>query len=132
MGLDINVYKINKKDKEIYHDGFGSGYWFIVTYLETIPDITINDYCKIQITREQIKTFIEKCRDVLLCYYKNTFDWNNGWIDAAKEILPIYTKDVNLVYGKDYIESVSLAYESFLKLYEESYEDEKYCIQISY
>ena len=132
MGLDISVYKIDKRDRKAFHDWFGSSHWFIVTYLESIPNLAVTDYCNVHITRKQVKTFIEKCRDVLLCYYENTFDWDNAWIDIAKEILPIDKRDMNLNYGKGYIKSVSVAYESFLKLYEESYEDEKYCIYISY
>lgn len=132
MGLDIDIYKTNRKDKKQFICHFGTGYWFIVTYLESLPDTKVDDFCEVKITREQVKTFIEKCRDVLLCYYKNTFDLNNGWVDAAKEILPIYKKDINLTYEKGYIEPVSIAYEEFLELYKKLEEDDIICIYISY
>lgn len=132
MGLDIDIYKANRRNKKNFICHFGTGYWFIVTYLESIPDTKVDDFCEVKITQEQVKAFIEKCRDVLLCYYNHTFDWYDEWIETAKEILPIYKKDIDLKYGKDYIDSVSIAYEEFLKMYKTLEEDDIICVYISY
>lgn len=130
MGLDVDIYKKNKKGKEIYIDSVDGGYWFILTYLKAISNIS--DSCVVYITQDHIKNLIERCRDVLLSYYSNTFDWTNSWINTAMSILPLCKDSKNTQYDKDYIYNVSYTYELFLKIYEGLYDNETICIKISY
>ena len=131
MGLDIDIYKQNRKGKKQHVEWLGSGYWFVVTYLESISKEVSCD-CEIEINKEQVKNLIERCKDVLINYYNNPFDNDQLWIDLAQGILPVYAGAEKIHYDKNYRECVSEAYEIFLKIYNELDNEETVIIEISY
>ena len=131
MGLDIDIYIRNRKGGKELIDCLGNDYWFVVTYLESISKEVSCD-CELKIDKKQIKSLIERCKEVLICYYHDTFENNGLWINLAQSILPLYKDAEKEEYVKDYLKCVSYAYELFLKLYNELDNEETAIIEISY
>lgn len=126
MGLDLTIYKENKKGKREELAYFASDGWPIVKYFETLFDKPLNDI-DTPISVEQIREFLTYCKEVLLAYYNRTFDNPKEWIKVAYNIIP---NDVGNEY--DYIDCISEIYDELWKVQEELYDNENVILDISY
>lgn len=132
MGLDINIYKENKRGKRNNITYFGSNGWPLVTYFENKHNEDFND-SEVKASQEDIRDIIEKCRDIIISYFQNTFEWNKDeWITFAQSTLPISNIEDRVWYDKTYVDDLFTIYEELMNIYKEMDIDESIIFEISY
>lgn len=129
MGLDLTIYKENKKGKRREIDYFSSDGWIIVRYFEGQLNKPLYD-SEISVSLEQIRDLIKRCANVLIAYYNRTFEEPNVWIEAVKDNLHEPPED-EYTTGV-FIDEVSRIYDSLWKIQEELYDNESIILNISY
>ena len=131
MGLDLTIYKTDRKGRKKYLNHFSSDGWIIVTYLEQRHKKSLNDQ-KIVVSEEEIKDLIGRCKKVLLYYYERIFEEPNKWVENAHSILPITINAKTEWYDDEYIDNLSYLYRDLWKIVEELYDYENIIFEISY
>lgn len=131
MGLDLTIYKENKKGKRTEIASFGRDAWPIVTYFETYLDKELND-CQISVSKDEIISLIYRCKDVLIAYYNRDFEDTDSWIVKAKFELPIYINANSNNYDNNYIENISYIYNQFWEIIDSLWDDETVIFDINY
>ncbi|MCH5167911.1 MAG: hypothetical protein J1F35_08540 [Erysipelotrichales bacterium] len=131
MGLDLNIYKENKRGKRNHITYFSSDGWPIVTHFENLHNQSFNN-SEVKASQEYIRNIIEHCRDIIIAYFQNTFECDDKWIPLAKSLFPISNKDDKLWYDKTYIDNLFVIYEELMSIYEEMDSDETIIFEISY
>ena len=133
MGLDLDIYKENKRGKQNHITHFSSDGWPIVTYFENKHKKSFND-SEVKTSESDIRDIIERCRDIIISYFQNTFEWNKDkWILFAQSTLPISNKDGKEWYDSSYIDDLVAIYDELLNIYKEMDENtESIIFKISY
>lgn len=132
MGLDIDIYEENKRGERNDITYFGSNGWPIVTYFENKHNKDFND-SEVKASQEDIRDIIEKCRDIIISYFQNTFEWNKDeWITYAQSTLPISNKEDRVWYDKTYVDDLFTIYEELMSIYKEMDVNESVIFKISY
>ena len=131
MGLDLNISKENRKGKRNYITYFSSNGWPLVTYFKNIYKESLND-SEVKASQEDIRNIIERCKDVLINYFQNTFEWDDKWISYAQSLLPISNNAEKDWYDTVYIDNIFEIYEEFMNIYREMDIDESIIFEISY
>lgn len=132
MGLDIDIYKENKRGKRNHIIFLGANGWPLVTYFENLHNKKFSD-AEVKASQEDIRDIIEKCRDIIIKYFQNTFEWNKDeWISFAQSLLPLSNTDGKEWYDKTYIDDLFIIYEELISIYKEMDIDESIIFEISY
>lgn len=131
MGLDIDIYKENKRGKRNHITHFSSDGWPIVTYFENLHNKSFND-SEIKASQEDIRNIIEKCRDILITYFQNSFEWDNKWVSFAQFVFPISNNAEKDWYDRTYIDNVFNIYNELMDIYKEMDNNESIIFEISY
>ena len=133
MGLDIDIYRENRKGKRNHITYFGNNGWPIVTYFENIHNKEFSD-TEVKASELDIRGLIERCRDVIIAYLQNTFEWDKDkWISVAQSLLPISDNSEKDWYDETYIENLFNIYEELMSIYKEMDENKESIIfEISY
>lgn len=132
MGLDLEIYKENKKGERNHVIYFGGNGWPLVTYFENLHKKDLND-SEVKASQEDIRNIIEKCKDILISYFQNTFERDKDeWISFAQSTLPITNNEGREWYDKTYADDLFVIYEELMDIYKEMNDDESIIFEISY
>lgn len=127
MGLDLTIYKENKKGKRQIVTEFSNDGWPIVTYLEQTLCQGLNDK-ELYVSIDNIYNMIDACKQVIIEYYNRTFEKPNSWVDTAKYMFSTYKEE----YNDTYIDNISYIYKELWNIQEELNDNEKLIFTISY
>lgn len=127
MGLDLTIYKENKKGKRQMVAEFSNDGWPIVTYLEKTLCQGLNDK-ELYVSIDNIYNMFDACKQVLIEYYNRTFEKPNSWVDTAKYMFSTYKEE----YNDTYIDNISYIYKELWNIQEELNDNEKLIFEISY
>ena len=132
MGLYIDIYKENKRGKRNHITFIGGNGWPLVTYFENLHNKEFSN-AEVKASQDDIRDVIEKCRDIMISYFQNTFEWDkNEWIDYAQATLPISNREDRVWYDKTYVDDLFIIYEELMSIYKEMDIDESIIFEISY
>lgn len=132
MGLDITIYKENKKGKRHELVYFCNDGWPIINFIKRNLNKSVSCDSEVVMSLDDIQELINGCKDVLIAYYERSFENSRSWLNIADFIFHSYDKEYFDEYNDYYIDSISTIYRAFWNIQEELYNNETIILNISY
>lgn len=128
MGLDITIYKKNKKDKLQEIAYFFSDGWPIVYHLKRKLNKELYNE-EVVLGMDDIREIIDCCKKILTAYYNRSFEYPWEWKKVATDTFDDWG---HCEHDDTYIDNISEIYRTLWKIQEELYDNETVIFDISY